>query len=267
MADSVTQDTRLTPGAIYEWLNVVDPDETANTVYHFNKTFLMSGYSCIYGRGCKGIGLPGTPDHQHGCCSMGVYFRDEDDLNNTMRHAMDLGPDDWDMYHEAARNGTIVDRRNGKSNYTEYEEFPVKTRMVDGACIFSNRGKNGKTGCALHHKALKDGADWTQVKPYTCVTVPLSLDETEEEDGVLHITLDLRTIVDWQAEDDFRYWCGDDPAAYTASGGTPAYINMRQELVYLLGQRVYDLLVAALESQVGFAMPPEHHFLPIVEVT
>jgi len=46
----------------------------------FDVTFLTSAWTCIYGRGCPGVLTAPAPELEHGCCSYGAHFVDEEDL-------------------------------------------------------------------------------------------------------------------------------------------------------------------------------------------
>src|SRR4051794_9058633 len=51
----------------HEWVSFEDPDEDRTWV--FDVTFLMSKWSCIYGRGCQGVLTGPAPELMHGCCT------------------------------------------------------------------------------------------------------------------------------------------------------------------------------------------------------
>ena len=50
----------------------------------------------------------------------------------------------------------------------------LRTRLVDGACVFLNRpGFPGGTGCALHRMALREGLHPLLTKPDVCWQLPV----------------------------------------------------------------------------------------------
>src|SRR5258706_14159316 len=77
-----------------EWLEFVDPDD-ANHLIHADLTWLLSNWTCIYGRGCHGI-IGGRGEE--GCCSDGAFFTDEDDQERVRAAAKKLTPEDWQYY-------------------------------------------------------------------------------------------------------------------------------------------------------------------------
>ena len=116
------------------------------TVWRFDRTFLTSNWTCLWGRGCLGI-LPQPAEHLgQGCCSLGADLDGLDEAHLIDASAATLGPDVFE-YHAAARAGGVFADGNRNS-----------TRVVDGACIFLNRpGFSGGAGCALHLAALAAG--------------------------------------------------------------------------------------------------------------
>jgi hypothetical protein len=78
--------------------------------------------------------------------------------------------------------------------------------------------------------------------------VPIRLDvHTDDYD---HETVLVRA---WQRRDwgpggeDFHWWCTEEDVAYSAA--VPVYQGARDELVELLGQRLYDRLVYQLDRR------------------
>ena len=58
-----------------EWIEFSDP-ENPDHIIRADLTWLLSRWSCVFGRGCHGI-LPGRDGE--GCCSHGAFFTDADD--------------------------------------------------------------------------------------------------------------------------------------------------------------------------------------------
>ena len=109
-----------------------------NQRYRIDLTWLTSKWTCIFGRGCKGI-YDTAPDS--GCCTQGAHFTDKADEKRTLKWAAKLDPEHWQFYDVAQRKGATVKSGDGER----------KTRVVDGGCIFLNRpGFEGGEGCALH---------------------------------------------------------------------------------------------------------------------
>ena len=62
------------PADAHEWVSFDDPDELRTWV--FDVTFLLSGWECIFGRGCQGVLTGPAPEMVQGCCSYGAHFTD-----------------------------------------------------------------------------------------------------------------------------------------------------------------------------------------------
>jgi hypothetical protein len=219
------------PDDLHEWVSFEDPDEERTWV--FDVTFLTSPWTCIYGRGCLGVLTAAAADLEQGCCSYGAHFVDEDDEANTLRYAERLTPEQW-QHHD------IGHRKAGPTKVSKAGD--IKTRLVDGACIFLNRpGFEGGIGCALHTAALQAGERPLDWKPQVCWQLPLRLeDHIEEPDG--HV---ISTLREWKRRDwgeggaEFHWWCTESHEAFVDR--TPVYETLRDEIVEMVGQKAYDL--------------------------
>src|SRR3954469_11051397 len=57
----------------------IEEIDDGQTVWRFDRTFLESNWTCIWGRGCLGI-LDEPAEHLgQGCCSVGAEMGDEDE--------------------------------------------------------------------------------------------------------------------------------------------------------------------------------------------
>lgn len=208
-------------------------------VWTFDVTFLASTYRCTYGCGCgdaSGIGE---------CCAHGVgLWLDEDnrkqckaDEKQIRKRIKELTDDEWQLRGEAKRRGGAIKRPGGR---------PF-TRVVDGGCIMNNRaGFAGGAGCALHLAALRRGESPLDWKPRACWMVPIMREELSGHEVLIRAVEN----VDWAPDGDdepLPWWCIDDAANY--AGGEPVYRTMREELVRLVGQDVYDELAAYLDAR------------------
>src|SRR3954453_11745136 len=122
--------------------------------------------------------------------------------------------------------------------------------MVDGACIFLNRpGFPGGPGCALHRAALERGERPLDLKPDVCWQLPLRREDAVADDG--HVT---STVRQWDRRHwgeggfEFHWWCTEAPDAFI--GSVPVYKEMEQELIELVGQQPYDMVVEYLKDRV-----------------
>jgi hypothetical protein len=222
---------------LHELISFEDPEEDRTWV--FDATFLESNYSCIYGRGCKGVHEEDTTELMHGCCSHGAHLIDKGDRKNLEKHVARLRDDQWQY--------ASIGRKKGFTK--KNEEGALLTRRVDDACIFLNRpGHPNGAGCALHQAAVEAGERPLDWKPEVCWQLPLRrLDET---DPYGHVT---STIREWKRRDwgvggaEFHWWCTDTSDAYIDSQAV--WQTMGDELAAMIGDDAYTLLVDVLRTR------------------
>src|SRR5688572_8700868 len=77
-----------------EWLEFTDP-ANPDHVIRADMTWLLSRWTCIFGRGCHGIIEGRAVD---GCCSHGAFFTDSDDEKRVRAAAKLLTPETWQHY-------------------------------------------------------------------------------------------------------------------------------------------------------------------------
>ena len=221
---------------LHQWVSFEDPDEARTWV--FDLTFLTSNWTCIFGNGCKGVLTEDATDLVQGCCSYGAHFADEEDRRRVELAAARLRDDEWQFAAQARkRGGPTKVKPNGD----------IVTRLVDDACIFLNRPGFAKgPGCALHQAANARGESYLPWKPEVCWQLPLRL--THHVDEVQHTTWTLR---EWKRRDwgeggqEFHWWCTESPEAFV--GSEPVVVTLRDEIVALVGEAVYDELLETLE--------------------
>ena len=219
------------PGAaVPEVEEIVDGD----VVWRFDRAFLSSRWTCIWGRGCLGI-LDEPAEHLgQGCCSVGAELGDEDEARLLSALAACLAPDRFQHHPDAAAGGIFRDDKRDA------------TRVVDGACIFLNRpGFAGGAGCALHLAAVDAGEPPRDWKPSVCWQLPLRVDWEEQEGGVEVATVRRWTRADWGDEGETMAWCctegerayvGDRPVVESlgddldAIVGSPVAVELRRRL-------------------------------------
>ena len=56
--------------------------DAGDTLWRFDRTFLESNWSCIWGNGCQGIADVAAPELGLGCCSMGAHLDGEEEARN-----------------------------------------------------------------------------------------------------------------------------------------------------------------------------------------
>ena len=87
-----------------------------------------------------------------------------------------------------------------------------------------------------------------------CWQVPLRLEEHTDENG--YVTSILR---EWKRRDwgegghDFHWWCTDSDEAF--SGSNPTYKYLRDEIVEMVGKKVYNRMVELLERPQWTPLP------------
>ena len=219
-----------------------------DTVWRFDREFLESDWTCIFGRGCQGILDRPAEDLQQGCCSLGAHFGDgADGQAEAMRISAyaEMIPDHRFQYAElASREGVFGD------------DDRAHTRVVDGACIFLNRpGFDGGVGCALHLAALDAGEAPIDWKPSVCWQLPLHVDYRLDDraaggaaDRSVHAPGDVEIATvrrwgrpQWGAFGATMAWCcterDDGGEAYC--GDRRVIDSMRAELTVIAGDEVY----------------------------
>ncbi len=233
------------PADAREWVSFADPDE--DRTWLVDVTFLLSSWSCLYGRGCEGVLTVPAAGAAEGCCSYGAHFADDDDVARVERAAASLGAHEWQWRAIGARRG-VVARRGGVAT----------TRLVKDACIFLNRpGFAGGPGCALHRAALERGEPPIELKPDVCWQLPLRRDDVTASDG--HVT---STLTQWErrhwgpAGEEFHWWCSEEPAAYRP--GAPVYKTLAGEIAAIVGEPVYARIADYLDSRRAPGVPLAH---------
>ncbi|MFK7918402.1 MAG: hypothetical protein AB8G14_10020 [Ilumatobacter sp.] len=233
---------------LHEWISFEDPHE--HRTWIFDKTFLLSNYMCIYGCGCKGILDRAAPELEQGCCSYGAHFVDADDVANVERRFDRVSPEHMQFHGVALADG-VTRRGDLDSN----GEPTVVSTLVDDACVFLNRpGFPAGAGCALHIAAVAAGERPIDWKPQVCWQVPLRLEDSTDDSG--HVISRLREWKrrDWgEGGDDFAWWCTEEPEAFV--GASPLYESARDDIVAMIGQPIYDLMVEVLELPTAVPIP------------
>ena len=233
---------------VHEWISFSDPTEDRTWI--FDATYLRSNHRCIYGEGCQGVLDADATDMQQGCCSYGAHFVDDDDVQTVVRAFVKVRPEHMQFHAEAVADG-FLDAGEPEADGTHV----IVTRLVDDACIFLNRpGFAGGVGCALHIAAMEAGERPLDWKPNVCWQVPIRLEHSTDENG--HVTSRVR---EWKRRDwgeggnDFHWWCTEAPVAFT--GRDPVYMSSRDEIVELVGQEIYDLVIEQLQRAEWVPLP------------
>ncbi|MEI2698878.1 MAG: hypothetical protein V9E94_11195 [Microthrixaceae bacterium] len=235
------------PGALAdqsrrEWVSFEHNGDT----YLFDASFLTSNWRCIFGQGCKGVLEEDATELGHGCCSHGAHLADKPDRERVKRQARRLVREQWQLMDTADELGGAFHKIDG--SWT--------TRRHDGACIFLNRNDfHLGAGCALHVGALDAGESFLDWKPEVCWQVPLRF--SHHVDEVDHTTYTLR---EWKRRDwgeggaEFHWWCTDTDDAYVDRD--PVVVTLREEIVALVGDEVYEMLLDQLRDRPAVTWVP-----------
>jgi hypothetical protein len=230
----------------------VDPANAEHRI-RADLTWLCSRWTCIYGRGCHGV-LEGRPDD--GCCSHGAFFSDDEDLKRVKGYVKELTPEIW-QYAKAGRKKGITERDSVGD-----DENRIRTRRVDGACVFLNRpGFEGGAGCALHALALRTGRHPLETKPEVCWQLPV-----RREQEWVKLPDDTEILLSTVAEFDRRGWgegghdlywyCTSSPEAHV--GREPLYLSYGAELAALIGEQAYAELARLCERRLAQGLIAPH---------
>jgi hypothetical protein len=246
-----------------EWVEFPDPADPEHVV-RADLTWLTSAWTCIFGRGCAGV-VEGRPDD--GCCSHGAYFTDADDLARVTAAVGDLTDDDWQLAAVGRGAWTEEDAADDDTAEDGSGERALRTRVVDGACVFLNRpGHPAGSGCALHRMALQTGLHPLTTKPDVCWQLPVRRvqEHVDRPDGtrVLVTTIGEFDRRGWgPGGHDLHWWCTGSPAAHVAH--EPLVDTYAAELTALLGPVAYAELRRLTESRLDQGMIAPHPASPV----
>jgi len=201
--------------------------EDGETTWRFERSFLTSNWTCLWGRGCKGILTEPAAELGQGCCSVGAVLDGEDEAHLISALTATLEPARFQYHEEATRGGVFGD------------DARTSTRVIDGACIFLNRPDfAGGAGCALHLAALDLGDSPVGLKPSVCWQLPIHIDWQDNPDGTETATVRRWRRDDWGDEGETMAWCcTEGPEAYI--GDEPVINSLAEELEEIVGTRVF----------------------------
>jgi hypothetical protein len=205
------------------------------TTWRFDRAFLTSNWTCIWGRGCLGIEAEPAEHLGHGCCSIGAVLDGEDESRLISALSATLDPARFQHHASATADGIYGD------------DTRTTTRVLDGACIFLNRpGFSGGAGCALHLAALdadEPPLDW---KPSVCWQLPIHVDWQPGEADTEIATVRAWTKADWGDHGKTMAWCcTEGDRAYV--GDRPVVDSLAPEIEALVGPAVLVELRSRLE--------------------
>jgi hypothetical protein len=202
---------------------IVDGDVT----WVFDRDFLTSNWTCIWGRGCKGILDVPAEELNQGCCSIGAELTDPEEAMTISALAATLDADCF-QHIDAIDDDDVFS-----------DDTRTNTKVVDGACIFLNRpGFDGGEGCALHLAALQADESPTLWKPSVCWQLPIKVDWEQSPDGTEVARLRGWERRDWGDDGVTMHWCcTEGPEAYI--GDRMVVESLAEELTAVVGEPVY----------------------------
>jgi hypothetical protein len=220
------------------YIEIVRPE----TVWRFEREFLESNWTCLFGKGCKGILDHEAAELNQGCCSLGAHFGDgppgQAEAMNVDAYAAMLTPEQFQFHHVA--HAPTSDDSGATGIFGDAAR--THTRVVEGACIFLNRpGFAGGEGCALHIAALESGESPTEWKPSVCWQLPLRIDWEEIDADTELATVRRWTRADWGDHGRTMAWCCTERSegAEAYCGDEQVIDSMSDELTLLVGDEVY----------------------------
>jgi hypothetical protein len=247
-----------------EWIEFSDPADPEHRV-RADLTWLTSAWTCVFGRGCAGVVAGRAED---GCCNHGAFFTDTDDLDRVEASVAELTPADWQRHP-----GTAV----GRDEWTEPDtlddpvdgepaETALRTRVVDGACVFLNRpGHPAGAGCALHALALRQGRHPLETKPDVCWQLPVRREQEwvdrPDDTRVLVSSIGEFDRRGWgPGGHDLHWWCTGSPTAHVSA--EPLVETYGPELTALLGPAAYAELRRLTEARLDAGLVAPHPASP-----
>ncbi len=229
-----------------EWFEFVDPTDPTR-IFSIDLTWVESTWSCRFGTPeCLGID---ESNRAIGCCNHGAYIADEEDRDTVYNSVRAMDPKFWQLRPADTDEFFAANDPTWLEPWLEWDEDEgphIKTKVIDGACIFANRpGHPTGAGCALHQWAVAEGRNIVGSKPEVCWQVPFFREDEWEErpDGqeILRTTIGEYDRRQWGGGgEDFDWWCTAAPACHT--GTTPMWQSMKDELTALIGPAPYDVL-------------------------
>ena len=263
---SITAGREVAPDFPREWYEFVHPEDPLH-YFSIDLTWVESTWSCRFGTPeCLGINeaIP-----EVGCCTHGAFMADEQDRDDLYNAVAELPAKYWQL-RPAETDSYIANADITELEpWLEWDEDDIKTKVVDGACIFANRaGHPTGPGCALHQYAMAAGKNIVGSKPEVCWQVPFSRVDAYEErpDGqeILRTTIGEYDRRQWgSGGEDFDWWCSGSPQCHTPrvdDYAVPVWRSMKQELIGLIGEKPYEVIARLCEARAGHigAVTQEH---------
>ena len=182
-AASIRSGAELPPDFPRDWFEFTHPEDPLH-VFSCDLTWLESHWGCGFGTpACRGID---STSPSVGCCNHGAFMCDEEDREQLLDAVRRMPARYWQLRPTGVDTHLEHLQPEELEPWLEWDELDdepaLRTKVVDGACIFANRpGWPTGVGCALHQWAVAAGEDLTVVKPEVCWQLPLRRLEAWEE--------------------------------------------------------------------------------------
>ena len=232
----------------HEWLSFEDPDE--DRTWLFDLTFLLSRWTCIFGRGCQGVLTEPAPELVQGCCSYGAHFTDDEDRTRTEEIALTLTDEEW-QFRKVGRKKGVTQKQDGEWTSLLHKD----------ACIFLNRpGLRRRRGLRAAHRRREPwpAPHVTQARGLLAApAAPPRHHRRPRPRHQRHPRVEAARLE--RGGEEFAWWCTESPDAFV--GGETVLSSMGVEIAAMIGQTAYDLLLTALAERTVSPLP--HPAIPV----
>ena len=162
-AVSIHSGAELPPDFPRDWFEFTHPEDPLH-VFSCDLTWLESHWGCGFGTpACRGID---STSPSVGCCNHGAFMCDEEDREQLLDAVRRMPARYWQLRPTGVDTHLEPEELEPWLEWDELDDEPaLRTKVVDGACIFANRDGSG---CALHQWGVDNGEDLTVVKPEVC---------------------------------------------------------------------------------------------------
>lgn len=246
-AASIRSGAELPPDFPRDWFEFTHPEDPLH-VFSCDLTWLESHWGCGFGTpACRGID---STSPSVGCCNHGAFMCDEEDREQLLDAVRRMPARYWQLRPTGVDTHLKPEELEPWLEWDELDDEPaLRTKVVDGACIFANRDGSG---CALHQWGVDNGEDLTVVKPEVCWQLPLRRLEAWEEraDGeeILRTTITEYERRGWgNGGEDFDWYCTTAPACH--KNAQPLWQSCEAELRALMGDECFEVLAGHLRER------------------